>query len=69
MPSPAAPDALTVTDGAVTVGFITERGAKIRFRRHRQADRRDKTRVEADPRDSELIKQASSILKRARCAP
>ena len=68
MPSPAAPDALTVTDGAVTVGFITERGAKhFAFDATGRLIGEYKTRVEAIRAIPNLIKQASSILKRARC--
>ena len=68
MPSPAAPDALTVTDGAVTVGFITERGAKhFAFDATGRLIGEYKTRVEAIRAISNLIKETNCILKRARC--
>ena len=68
MPSSAAPDALTVTDGAVTVGFITESGAKhFAFDAGGTLIGEYKTRVEAVRAIPNLIKQASAILKRARC--
>ena len=68
MPSPEAPDALTVTDGAVTVGFITESGAKhFAFDAAGTLIGEYKTRVEAVRAIPNLIKQASAILKRARC--
>jgi hypothetical protein len=66
MPSPDAPDALTVTDGAVTVGFITESGAKhFAFDAAGTLIGEYKTRVEAVRAIPNLIKQASAILKRA----
>src|SRR5262249_38110834 len=68
MPSPDAPDALTVTDGAVTVGFITESGGKhFAFDAARTLIGKYKTRVKAMRAIPNLVKQASGILKRARC--
>jgi hypothetical protein len=66
--SPAVADAVTVTDGAVTVGFITERGAKhCAFDAAGTLIGEYRTRVDAVRAIPNLLKQASAILKRARC--